>query len=169
MSFHDGHARGGPVVALTALADVFPQIEILVGDGVRKFMREHRFLALRRSGFGDEEFLAVVIVKSGGLFREQIHRVFGQVVIRGDQPEFLQRQLLGAQLFRRGHFLDPFPEKVVDLFLGDEVAGNGMMELHAGDGGEFGSDLARLAAELRGCGRFGPRPRADQEAGQNGQ
>ena len=95
-----------------------------------------------------KSFLRVVIVEGGGLLGEQLDGALGEVEIGRDQAELLQGQLLGADLLRLGNLLHPLVQEVVDLFLGDEVAGNGVMQLHPGDLGELDGDAIGLAAEF---------------------
>ncbi len=77
LAFHDGEARGGPVIALAARLDELREIEVLVGDGVGDLVGEHGLLGFRGRSVGDEELLPVVVVEGGGLFGEQLDGVFG--------------------------------------------------------------------------------------------
>ena len=74
--------RGGPVVALAPLADKGGQVKALIGQGVGEFVRQHHVLGFRRRRFGNEQLLAIEIVKGGGLIGQQIHRGLRQVEIR---------------------------------------------------------------------------------------
>ena len=125
MAFHHGQARGRPVIALTALLDKAAQVVVLVGQGVRKLMRQHGRLAVGGGGVGDEKLLAVVIVECGGLFGEQVHFVFGEIEILRDEAEFLEREFLGADLLGAGSLFHAFFQKLGDLLFVDEIARHG--------------------------------------------
>ncbi len=150
LAFHHRQPRARPVVVLPPLLDELVEVVVLVRQGMREFVRQHRVLGLGRRGVGDEQLFLFVIVKGRGLFGQQFHRALGQVEIRGHQAEFLERELLGVDLFRLGHFLHPLLQKLGDLLFADEVAGHRMQQLHAGDDGQFLGDAVRLAAERLG-------------------
>ena len=150
LAFHDGEAGGGAVVALAPLLDEAAEVVVLVGDGVGDFVGQHGLLRFGGGGIGDEELLLVVVVEGGGLFGEQVDGALGEVEIRRDEAEFLEREFFGAHFLGLGDFLDALIEELVDLVLADEIAGHGMVQGHAGDPGELLGQGLDLGAEFAG-------------------
>ena len=107
--------------------DKFRQVEVLVGQRVRKLVGQHRLLRVRWGRFGDEQLLLVVIVEGRRLLGQKFHGVLRQVEILRRQAEFLERQFLGPDLLRLGNLLHPLVQEFVDFSLAMKSQGTGWL------------------------------------------
>ena len=78
---------------------------------------------IHRRPIGDEELLAVKIIKGSGLFGQQIDSGLLQVKIRRSKPELLERDLFRADFVRFDGFFDLLFQVFVDLIARDQFKG----------------------------------------------
>ncbi len=93
----------------------------------------------------------MIVVESGGLLGEQLHRSFFEIVIGRQETEHFQGGFFGMDFFGFDRILHAVVEEFAQLGLVDERVGHVFAEIQAGDGGKIGFNGGDLVGD-GGCG-----------------